>query len=121
MNRIILFLVLIAAGLFHEAYSQNTYSIKGRVTDATSGDPIPFANIAIKASFSGATTNFDGFYQLTYTPPADSLLITYVGYESKSKGIVQNKAEQIIDIQLAPGSLQLREVKIFVEKIPHML
>ena len=118
MNKILLFLVFLVSGIFREAYSQTTFSIKGRVTDATSGDPIPFANIAIKASLSGATTNFDGFYQLTYTPPADSLLVTYVGYETRSKAIAQNQAEQTIDIQLAPGSLQLREVKIFAGENP---
>ena len=118
MNKIILFLVFIASGMLHTAYSQTTYTIKGRITDAASGDPVPFANVAVKASLSGATTNFDGFYTLTYTPPADSLLVTYVGYGSKSKAIVPNQAEQIIDIQLTPGTLQLREVKIFAGENP---
>ncbi|TDE18318.1 DUF5686 and carboxypeptidase-like regulatory domain-containing protein [Dyadobacter psychrotolerans] len=118
MKKIILFLVLIVIGTFEAAYSQTSYTIKGRITDASSGDPIPFANIAIKSSLSGGTTNFDGFYQLKYTPPADSLIVTYVGYGTKTKAIVQNQAEQTIDIQLAPGSLQLREVNIFAGENP---
>ena len=118
MNKILLFLVFIAIGTFTQSYSQVIYTIKGRITDATSGDPIPFANIAVKGSISGATTNFDGFYQIKYTPPADSVLITYVGYGSKSKAIAQNQAEQTLDIQLTPGSLQLREVKIYAGENP---
>jgi hypothetical protein len=118
MNKIILFLLFIVSGSFGQAYSQATLKIRGRITDASSGDPIPFANIAIKASTSGATTNFDGFYQLTYSPPADSVIVSYVGYETKRKAIVQNQAEQTIDIQLTPGSLQLREVKIFAGENP---
>ncbi|WP_255636950.1 DUF5686 and carboxypeptidase-like regulatory domain-containing protein [Dyadobacter sp. NIV53] len=118
MNKILLFLFFVAAGFFSKAYSQTTYIIKGRITDATSGDPIPFANIAVKASTSGAITNFDGFYQLKYTLPADSLLVTYVGYDTKSKAIAPNLAEQTIDIQLMPGSLQLREVRIFAGENP---
>lgn len=118
MNKIILFLVFFVLGTLSRTYSQTTYTIKGRITDATSGDPIPFANIAVKASLSGATTNFDGFYVLKYTPPADSLLITYVGYDPRSKAIAQNQAEQTIDIQLNPGTLQLREVKIFAGENP---
>lgn len=100
------------------AFSQTSFIIKGRVTDATTGDPVPFANLAIKATSSGTTTNFDGYYQLTFTPPADSIVITYIGYESRSKAIKPDLAEQIIDIQLTPGSLQLREVKIFAGENP---
>lgn len=100
------------------SFSQTAFVIKGKVTDATTGDPIPFANIAIKSQLTGTTTNFDGVYQLTFSPPADSLLVTYVGYTTKSKAIVPNQHEQIIDIQLTPGAMQLREVKILAGENP---
>lgn len=111
-------LVLLTLLFSGQAFAQTTYTIKGRITDATTGDPIPFANVGIKASLSGATTNFDGFYQLTFTPPADSILVTYIGYDSRSKAIKPDTTEQIIDIQLTPGALQLREVKIFAGENP---
>lgn len=111
-------LVFLAVLISVRSFAQTNYTIKGRITDATTGDPVPFANIAVKASLSGATTNFDGFYQITFTPPADSILITYVGYGTKSKPIVPNVAEQTIDVQLTPGALQLREVKIFAGENP---
>ncbi|MCE7061080.1 DUF5686 and carboxypeptidase-like regulatory domain-containing protein [Dyadobacter sp. CY343] len=109
------FLILSYSGT---AYSQTTHVIKGRVTDASTGDAIPFANVAIKASLYGTTTNFDGFYQLNYNPPADSISVTYVGYENRSKAIKADLTEQTIDVQLAPGSTQLREVKIFAGENP---
>jgi hypothetical protein len=118
MNKIRILLYITAVTLSNLLYAQTTHTIRGRITDGTTGDPIPFANIAIKSSLSGATTNFDGFYQLTYTPPGDSLIVTYVGYENRSREIAQNKAEQIIDIQLTPGTLQLREVKIYAGENP---
>lgn len=101
-----------------KTFSQTTYTIKGKITDASTGDPIPFANIGVKGTLAGTTTNFDGLYQLTYPPPADSILVTYVGYESKSKAIAPNLPDQTIDIQLLPGTLQLREVKIFAGENP---
>jgi hypothetical protein len=118
MNKAILFLIILIAGSFTSIYAQDHFTIKGRVTDASSGDPIPFANIAIKASLSGTTTNFDGFYQLTYEAPADSLLVTYVGYITRSKAIKPGVSEQIIDIQLSPGAQQLEEVRIFAGENP---
>nr|WP_295920931.1 DUF5686 and carboxypeptidase-like regulatory domain-containing protein [uncultured Dyadobacter sp.] len=110
--------VLFVAAICTNSFSQNTYTIKGKVTDATTGDPIPFANIAIQSQLAGTTTNFDGVYELTFSPPADSLLVTYVGYTTKSKAIVPNLREQIIDIQLSPGTQQLREVKILAGENP---
>ncbi|TLU99284.1 DUF5686 and carboxypeptidase-like regulatory domain-containing protein [Dyadobacter luticola] len=100
------------------ASAQTTYIIKGRVTDASTGDPIPFANIGIPATTFGTTTNFDGFYQLSFSPPADSIQVTYVGYDGRSKKIAPDQAEQNIDIQLTPGTTQLREVKIFAGENP---
>jgi hypothetical protein len=114
----LLSLLLIALISSFKTFSQTTYTIKGKITDASTGDPIPFANIGVKGTLAGTTTNFDGLYQLTFTPPADSILVTYVGYDSKSKAIVPNQAEQTIDIQLLPGTLQLREVKIFAGENP---
>ncbi|WP_439558982.1 DUF5686 family protein [Dyadobacter sp.] len=114
----ILYSICIVVFASLNAFSQTTHVIKGRVTDASTGDPIPFANIAIKASLYGTTTNFDGFYQLNYNPPADSITVTYVGYDNRSKAINASLTEQVIDVQLAPGSLQLREVKIFAGENP---
>jgi len=118
LKRTLLYFILVILVGCSKSFSQTTYTIKGKITDATTGDAIPFANIAIKASLSGATTNFDGFYQITFTPPADSVIVTYVGYETKVKPIKPDVAEQTIDIQLTPGTLQLKEVKIFAGENP---
>ena len=42
--------------------AQAQYSYKGLVTDAETGDPIPFASVGLKGVNSGGTTNFQGFY-----------------------------------------------------------
>lgn len=118
MKKIVLLLLTIALTLRFDAFAQSTHTIKGKVTDATTGDAVPFANIAIKGSISGGTTDFDGNYTIRYSPPADSIIVTYVGYVSKTKAIVQNQAEQSIDIQLTPDVLQLREVKVYAGENP---
>lgn len=111
--------LILLVGLFcTKGFSQITYTIKGRITDASTGDPIPFANIGIRGQLGGAITNFDGIYELKFTPPADSITVTNVGYTSRSKAIVQDLARQVIDIQLSPGTTQLREVKILAGENP---
>jgi hypothetical protein len=118
MKIIRLLLVAITLLISIRSNAQTTYTIKGRITDATTGDAVPFANIGIKGSSSGTTTNFDGFYSLTFTPPADSILVTYIGYTTRSKAITPDTTQQTIDVQLTPGALQLREVKIYAGENP---
>ena len=40
-------------------FAQQTI-VKGKITDANSGDPIPFVNVVFKGTGIGSTTDFDG-------------------------------------------------------------
>ena len=66
---ILVFLVIIG-------FAQST--ITGKVTSATTGDPIPFANVYVKGTSYGVTTNFDGYYSLRLKTMADSITVSYV-------------------------------------------
>ncbi len=114
----ILFIALYLVSLAHSGHSQQVFTVEGQVTDATTGDPVPFANVAVKGTLSGTTTDFDGRYRITYAPPADSLVVSYIGFSNKSKPIVQNQAQQVIDITLAPSIFQLKEVRIYAGENP---
>ncbi|GGN01687.1 hypothetical protein GCM10010967_40150 [Dyadobacter beijingensis] len=109
-------ILILSAAIRPNAFSQTT--IKGRVTDASTGDPIPFANVGIRGQPGGTTTNFDGIYTISFAQPADSIAVTYVGYATRSKAILPNLVEQVIDFQLAPGTTQLREVRISAGENP---
>ncbi len=117
-SRNIAVLILFLGLLCTKGFSQTTYSIKGRITDASTGDPIPFANIGIRGQPGGTTTNFDGIYELKFNPPADSITVTNVGYTSRSKAIVPGLTDQVLDVQLTPGATQLREVRILAGENP---
>ena len=95
-----------------QAYSQQTYTLSGKVTDALTNDPVPFASIALKGTSLGTTTSFEGFFTLKTTILTDSLLITSVGYAPKSKALAKNTISQTINIQLTPFVSQLQEVVI---------
>jgi len=64
LRRNITALLLLVSLLCTKGFSQTTYTVKGRITDASTGDPIPFANIGIRGQLGGTTTNFDGIYEL---------------------------------------------------------
>ncbi|GIV35933.1 MAG: membrane protein [Cyclobacteriaceae bacterium] len=109
-------LIYLCALWFFLAEAQPTV-IRGKVTDAASGDPLPFVNIVFKGTSIGTTTDFDGNYQITTNHPADSLLASYIGYKPRTK-YVQKGQEQIIHFQLEEEITRLRDIVIVAGENP---
>jgi hypothetical protein len=82
------------------------FSIKGKVTDAETGDPIPFANVILRGTTVGITTDFEGNYFLQSKTLADSLDVSYLGYIKQSKALSKS-ADQTINFQLRSASFDL--------------
>ena len=56
--------------------------IKGYVKDAKSGEALPYANIILKGTNRGTTTNTDGYFVLVNVPVGIcSLQVNYIGYK----------------------------------------
>ncbi len=91
-------------------YAQETV-VKGKVTDANSGDPIPFANLIFQGTTVGATTDFDGNYQLRTMRPVDTLVISCVGYRVKKKAVSRGVV-QTVNIQIEEAVANLQEVVV---------
>ena len=96
----ILCLLLSLFGITWQASAQQIYTFSGRVTDAQSGDPVPFASVAFKGKNLGTTTNFEGFYSLKVKILSDSLLVTSMGFQTRAKAIDPKQAGQTINFQL---------------------
>ncbi len=103
--------VLVLAG--HYTWAQNR-EVSGKIIDAKTGDPVPFANVVVQGTTSGATTDFQGFYRLTIDGAADSLVASYIGYQTRTKALTQS-AGQTINFQLIESVETLEEV-VFVAK-----
>ncbi len=88
-----------------------TYTITGKVTDASTGEPIPYANVYFKNLRKGTNTNFEGFYKLVVTQLDDSLTAQYLGFTPRSKAVGKD-SRQTINFQLDPTSVQMQEVVI---------
>ncbi len=85
--------------------------VQGKVTDAASGDPIPFANVVFKGTSIGSTTDFDGNFLIKTQHPTDTIIASYIGYKSRSKGIKRG-VQQTINFQLEEDVTNLQEVVI---------
>ncbi|WMI68148.1 TonB-dependent receptor [Mangrovimonas sp. YM274] len=90
-----------------------TAEIIGTVTDELG--PLPGANIVIKGTNNGTTSNFDGHFSLVNVQPGSHVLvISYIGYDTKEVAVEVTKREQLNlgTITLSAGSEALEEVVI---------
>ena len=94
------------------------FVIKGRVTDANNGDPIPFASVGLVGVSQGARTNFQGEFTLNSKFTADSLFTSFVGYKKRVKKITRGLAFQEINFQIEPSTLEMAEVKVYSGENP---
>jgi len=108
------FLVLFS---LYSASAQVT-KIMGTVVDEETKQPIPFANLVLSGISVGATTDFEGRYSIeTRNPKIDTLVITYIGYETKKIAVTKNIFQQV-DIELNPSGIMLNEVEILPGENP---
>jgi hypothetical protein len=101
------FLLFLAA---HLVSAQETF-VQGKVTDANSGDPIPFVNVVFKGTTTGATTDFDGNFSIKTLALVDSVTASYIGYKIKTKA-VKRGVKQTINFQLSEDVVNLQEVVV---------
>lgn len=92
------------------SFSQETI-VRGKVTDAGSGDPLPFVNVVFKGTTTGGTTDFDGKYTIRAIKATDSVVASYIGYRSRSKA-VKRGTDQVINFQLIEEKTNLQEVVV---------
>lgn len=80
-------------------------TVTGVVTDAETGEPIPFASIQIKGTLSGGSTDADGNYSIEV--PGDTVLVfSSIGYVTAETGVV---AGGVTDVELQPDMQMLDE------------
>lgn len=91
--------------------------VKGKVTDASSGDPIPFVNIIFKGTTNGTTTDFDGNFSVKTTSPVDSLVVSYIGYTTRTKKVARD-VTQVLNFQLAEEVTSLQEIVFYAGENP---
>ncbi len=86
--------------------------LSGRVTDKK-GEGIPGANVSIKDSYDGASTNMDGKFEFTTTEIGTKfIVITFVGYKNFEKEVVLNVGEVKIETALKETINELQAVTI---------
>ncbi|MAM30572.1 MAG: TonB-dependent receptor [Flavobacteriaceae bacterium] len=105
--------------LFTTLTFAQTGTIEGTLTDKdANGEPLPFANVIIKGTTKGTTTDFDGKYIIENVPVGDYIIeFSFVGYETLEIPNVSVETDKFtrIDAALGASAAALDEVFITVQ------
>ncbi len=100
-------------GLFglNNSSAQNKVTISGYVKDSTTGETLIGATIKIIKTGKGTATNQYGFFSLNLEEGEQTLLVSYIGYDSKLISIKSTKNKNL-SIALSPVGVKARELVI---------
>ncbi|CAM1359215.1 TonB-dependent receptor [Tenacibaculum soleae] len=108
-------IVITLLSLCSFAYSQNKGTVSGTVTDKEmNNEALPFANVFIKGTSIGATTDFDGKYTLSVPTGNQTIVFSFVGYQTIEKQIIV-KTNETLKVNQALGAnegVALDEIEI---------
>jgi outer membrane receptor protein involved in Fe transport len=101
------------------AEAGQTGKIAGRVTDASTNEPLMSANVMIKETSLGTITDLDGFYTINNIPPGEySIIVSFIGYRKTtvSNVIVKIDLTTKIDVKLNSEAVQTGDVIVTAER-----
>ncbi len=85
-------------------FAQSKSVIKGKIIDKDLNNaPLAFANVSIKGSSNGVTTNENGEYSLSLPSGEYVVVFSFIGYETVEK-IIDLKPNQTIELNVSLGS-----------------
>ena len=110
-----MFLILSVAAVV----SAQTGTVKGFVYDEDTSEPFLFAYVFLKGAALGASTNLNGFYQITKVPAGDYVLkSTFIGMDTASVSITLKGMGSVSNsLYLSKSSIQLDVVEISADKM----
>lgn len=99
--------------LYDGKFEQDRTTISGIVKDKESGETLPFANVFVKDTNIGTTTNADGFFTLFDIPSETSTIqVQYLGYKVETLVLTPEMVKDKITILLMSDNNQLDEVVV---------
>ena len=95
--------------------AQTTGTLTGKLLDKESNnEPLPFANVLIKGTTNGTSTDIDGKYILKLKPGTYTVVFSFLGYKTveKSFSIKAGETITINQVMAAEQGVSLDEVKV---------
>jgi len=105
---IILILMTTVSGVYSLSATQQN-QVSGRITDASTGEPMPGVNIVVKGTNIGTLTDVNGAYSVNVTSGDVVLVFSFIGYTTKE---VPLAGRSRVDLELSQEVTGLDEVVV---------
>ena len=92
-----------------------TGTIRGKILEESTGDPLIGVTIQVLETGTGTSTDFDGAYELIVAPGTYSLQFSYISYQNitiKDVVVAAGKVTVLEDVVMSEASEQLEEVVV---------
>lgn len=110
---------MISATLHPSFTLSDTGTLKGQVTDAANGEPLPFVQVKLANSSYSNLTDFDGNYVFNHLPPGNyEAEFSLVGYTTLKETFTINQGKTTkLDVTLNVQQSEVEEIVIVAEEV----
>ena len=107
--------ILLIIGVNNISFAQNNGTLKGRILNSKNNEPVPFANIIIRGTTIGTTSDFEGNYIFTGVKPGFvEVIVSAIGFKpyASTELMVTNAKTVFLDIPLEETTVEIKEVVV---------
>ncbi|MEJ1238036.1 TonB-dependent receptor [Chryseolinea sp. T2] len=90
-------------------FNQQQKEVSGKITEASTGEPLPGATVQIKGTTLGTITDAEGAFSLTVADNATTLVVSFLGYKTVELAIGANTT---FNVALENDATSLEEVVV---------
>ncbi len=102
--------------------TRQDFNVSGIVKDRSTGESLPFANIVVKGTNNGVTTNVDGYFTVFKVSTDTAILeVSYLGYQTKKLQLTPEANIHHLEILLEDFGVELEEVVVKATREEQML
>lgn len=111
----IILLLIWTTSLFAQS---NFGRISGYLKDASTGEPIMYANVVLEGTDTGTASDNHGYFVITNIPPGEyNIRIMMMGYKTESLGInISSNDDQRYDFELSTTVIRGEDVTVTAER-----
>lgn len=112
MQKNVVFLLMIILGLPLFSFAQNV-NFSGKVADLETGSPISEANVVLKETRQGATSDAKGIFRFEEIKPGRyTLVVSFIGYKPLRQIIEVKAGMDLLSLKLSKSNTVLGDVNI---------
>lgn len=98
--------------LFLAFAAQAQHTLKGKVVDAKTNEPLEFVSVYLNTTTRGTSTNSQGEFQLPLPAGKYEVVVSYLGYEPLVYGVQSDSLPPSVLFKLQPKEHMLRTVEV---------